>query len=167
MLTAAPKRWLSWDYEVSDANGLHVGDARLSRWTATGAITVGDQMYRVWREGVFFGPILLFGSAGETARATRRRSLVRAVSIEYGGRVFLLKSPSLGFREMRLYEGEAEIGSAVPEGVFSRRAQFDLPESLPGELRLFVVWLALYQWKKWQDSRVSFTGTYEVAPPRA
>lgn len=166
MLTATPKRWLSCDYDVHDATGAHVGDVRLSLWAAGGAVDVGENAFRVWREGLVFGPILLSGRAGEAARATRLNSFSRAFAVEHGGRAFVLRSPSMWFREMHLYEGNEVIGSAVPEGVLSRRAQFDLPESLPLELRLFVVWLALYQWKKWQDSRVSFTGAYQAVPPR-
>ena len=168
MLTAAPKGWLSRDYEVRDASAQRVGDIRFALWQARGTIWVGDEdrVCRVSRRGVFFGPILLTGPVGKTAQATKLSAFTRAFAIEHGGRLFILRSPSVWFREMRLVENDHEIGNAVPEGVFSRRAQFDLPESLPLELQLFIVWLAYFVWRRWQDSSVSFSGVLQTESRR-
>lgn len=164
LMTATPKRWLSRDYAVSDAAANHIGDVWISSWRAAGTIRVGETEYGVSRRGVFFGPMVLTGPIGDVARAVRQGAFSRAFAVEFAGRVVVLRSPSLWFREMRLLENDQEIGTAVPEGVFGRRAQFDLPESLSTELQLFIAWIALYVWSRRQDSSASFTGVLQVAP---
>jgi hypothetical protein len=163
LLTAAPTRWLSRSYEVRDSSSLLLGEVRLSTCRAGGTIRVGGFQYGVSRQEVFFGPISLGGPNGKVARAVKLNAFSRAFAIEHEGHVFVFRSPSMWFREMRLFEDDREIGTAVPEGVFSCRAQFDLPESLPLEVRLFIVWLALYVWSRWQDSSVSFSGVLQTA----
>ncbi len=166
MLTAVPTSWLSSSYEVRDSGARVVGVMRFSLWAGRGAIAVREPEaeLRISRDGVLFGPIVLRGRDGEIARAAKLSAFSRAFLVEWGGRVFVLRSPNAWFREMRLTENDREIGSAVPGGVFSRLAQFDLPEALPLELRLFIAWLALFVWRRWQDSSVSFSGVPEVAP---
>jgi hypothetical protein len=163
----APTRWLSRSYEVRDSSSQMVGEVRLSAWQAGGTIRSGQSQYGVSRQGVFFGPISLVGPNGKVARAVKLSAFSRAFAIEHEGRTFVLRSPSMWFREMRLFEGDREIGTATPEGVFTRRAQFDLPESFPLEVRLFIVWLAFYVWMRWQDSSVSFSGALQTAQRRA
>jgi|GEM_PF-1088804 hypothetical protein len=165
MLTAEP-RGLSSDYEVRDDDGRRVGDVCLSTWLARGRIRVGDASYRVRRDGGFFGSISLCGPDGLSARAVPLRAFSRAFLIRFGERSFVLRSPSAWFREIRLLEEDQVIGTAVPEGVWSSRAHFDLPAALPVELRLFVIWLALLAWGRWRGGAVSFTGAYQVAPWR-
>ncbi len=166
LLTVTPKWWLSRDYEVHDASGLRVGDVRVSSWRAAGTIRVGEAQYAVSRHGAVFGAIAVTGPTGEVARAVRQGVFARAFAVEFGGRSVVLRSPSMWFREMRLLEADLEIGSAVPEGVFSRRAQFDLPESLSIEQRLFIVWLVVYVWSRRQDSPKSFSGVLQAEPRR-
>ncbi len=165
MLTAEP-RGLPSIYEVRDENGHHVGDVRLSPWLARGDIFVDGARYRVRRDGRLFGPIALRRLDGPVARAVPLHAFSRAFSIRFGERIFALRSPSAWFREIRLLEGDQVIGTAVPEGVWSSRAHFDLPEALPLELRLFVVWLALLAWRTWHGGAAAFSGTYQVAPWR-
>ncbi len=165
MLTAE-RGGLSSDYEVRDDDGRHVGDVRLSAWIARGEVIAGGTRYRVRRDGGLFGAIALSGSGGAVAQAFPLHAFSRAFSIRFGERSFVLRSPSAWFREMRLLEGDQVVGTAVPEGVWSSRAHFDLPASLPMELRLFVVWLALLGWRRGFGSSPSFTGTYQVAPWR-
>jgi hypothetical protein len=165
MLTAEPQG-LSSIYEVRDDDGRRVGDVRLSVWLARGEIHAGETKYRVRRDGGFFGRVSLSGPEGVTARAIPLRAFSRAFLIRFGERSFVLRSPSAWFREIRLLEADQVIGTAVPEGVWSSRAHFDLPAALPVQLRLFVIWLALLAWGRWRGGAVSFTGAYQVAPWR-
>jgi hypothetical protein len=163
-MTATPKSWLSREYDVRDVNAQLVGEIFVSSWRAAGTIRTGETEYGVSRQGALFGAIVQTGPSGEVARAARQGVLSRAFEVEFGGRVVVLRSSSLWFREMRLSENGQVVGTAVPEGVFSRRAQLDLPESLPIELRLFIAWLALYVWSRRRDSSASFTGVLQTAP---
>ncbi len=161
---ATPKRWLLWDYDVRDVFGRHIGDVRVLPWRAAGTMLVEGMRLDASRRGVFVGPIVLTGPSGEVARATRIGLFTRRIALEFGGRSLVLRSASVWSREMHLMEGEVTIGTAVPEGLFSRRAQVELPDSLPVDVRLFVVWLVLYTWKAQQNASPSFSGAVRVAP---
>ncbi|MGD9675531.1 MAG: hypothetical protein AB7V19_02445, partial [Candidatus Bipolaricaulia bacterium] len=146
-------------------DGRRVGDVRLSTWFARGEVQAGEITYRVHRDATLFRGIALVGPDGVTARAVPLRAFSRAFALRFGDRDFVLRSPAAWFREIRVLEQDRVIGTAVPEGVWSGRAQFDLPEALPIELRLFVVWLALLAWRRVGGSP-SFTGAFQVAPWR-
>jgi hypothetical protein len=158
MLTVVPKRRSSSQYEVRDSGGQRVGDMQLAPWLARGTIWIGDPdcAYHISREGGFFGPIVLEGRGGKIARAVRLSSQARAFAMEHGQRVYILRSPSILYREMWLFEDDRMIGTAIPENVLGRRAQVDLPESIPPEIRLFVAWLAYFVWRRWQNASLSF-----------
>mgnify|MGYP001765852159 CR=1 FL=1 len=154
-------------YEVRDESGRHIADVRVSPWLARGEIRAAGIQCKVRRDGGLFGTISLRGPEGARARAAPLHAFSRGFTLCCGERRFVLRSPSAWFREIRLLECDQVIGTAVPEGVWSSRAHFDLPETLPLELRLFVIWLALVAWRRWYGGSPSFTGTYQVAPWRS
>ena len=51
-----------------------------------------------------------------------------------------------------LLEGSEEVGKISPDGIFTRRATVNLPETLPLPVRVFLVWLTLILWKRDSDS---------------
>jgi hypothetical protein len=51
-------------------------------------------------------------------------------------------------RTFELHAGSTVVGSLSARGVFSRRMNVDLPETLPLAVRVFVVWLTVVLWKR-------------------
>jgi hypothetical protein len=151
MLIATPKRWFSWDFEVHEGGGQPVGDVRVSAWRERGAVTVDGIEYPVTREGVV-GAFTLAGAGGVLARAVKPSALHRMFTLEHDGKEYVLKAVSAWGRDFALLDGEVQIGVVRPARALGRQARADLPEDMPLEVRLFVLWLTLMLWKRQQQA---------------
>lgn len=148
MWTVTPKRWFVWDFVARDDREQEVGQVRLSGWRERGSVVAGGLEYKVSRERAVGTGFVLEGASSPLARAEKRSVLRRAFAIAHAGREYVLQAPSVWRREMVLYDGEAEIGRVAAERAWSRRARVSLPESLPLEVRLFIVWLCFVLWRR-------------------
>lgn len=63
-----------------------------------------------------------------------------------------LRAKSVFRRGFVLLDGDREIGSLSPEGIFTRRATVDLPQALPLPVKVFIIWLAVILWKRSSDA---------------
>ena len=151
MMTLVPKRWFSWDFRLQDSVGMPWGEIGLSSWRERGSVTVGDQRYKVSRQGLL-GPFVLNGPSGELARAVKESPFKQQFTVTAEGRTYTLKRSSWWRREFALCDGEIPLGSIAPESWLTRRAQVTLPEDVPGWARAFVVWLTLLMWKRDSDA---------------
>jgi hypothetical protein len=152
MLIATPKRWFSWDFEVHEGGGQPVGDVRVSAWRERGAITVGGIEYPVTRGALLSGVVTLSDVGGVLARAVKPSAFRRAFTLEHDGKEYVLKAASAWGRDFALLDGEREIGVVRPARALGRQARADLPEDMPLEVRLFVLWLTLMLWKRQQQA---------------
>ena len=151
MLTAVPTRWFSWEFTVNDGPRA-VATIDVSWWREQGTLTVGGVDHRVYREGMLSGDFILEAAGSVVARARKPSVFRRAFEIEHGRRRYELHATSVLRRRMVLLEGDKTIGSLSPQGVFTRRADVDLPPDLPLAVRVFVIWLAVILWKRESDS---------------
>jgi hypothetical protein len=151
MMTLVPNHWFSWDFRLKDSVGMPWGEIALSSWRERGSVTVGDQQYKVSRQGLV-GPFVLAGPSGELARAVKESAFRQQFTLTVEGRTCTLKRLSAFRREFALCVGDTRLGSVAPEGWLTRRAQVDLPEDMPGWARAFVVWLTLLMWKRDSDA---------------
>ncbi|MDD5264273.1 MAG: hypothetical protein PHU43_05480 [Candidatus Bipolaricaulis sp.] len=151
----APRRWCSWDFAVVDERGQEIGEVKLSAWRERGSVVAGGLEYEVSRERALGTSFVLEGAGSSVARADKRSAFRRAFAIVHGQKEYVLRAPSAWRREMLLCEDLTKIGSVAPDGVFGRQARADLPEDLPLEFRLFVIWLALILWKRQQQAAQS------------
>ncbi len=149
MLIATPKRWLSWDFEVHEGGGQPVGEVKVSAWREQGAVTVGGIEYPVTRQGAV-GAFTLSGAGGVLAQAMKPSALRRMFTLEHDGKEYTLKAISVWGRGTVLLDGETKIGAVRHSGVFTWQARADLPEDMPLEVRLFVIWLTVLLWKRQQ-----------------
>jgi hypothetical protein len=152
MLDAVPEHWFSWDFAIRDATRQPVAKVRLSSWRERGAVIVNGIEHKVSRQGVLRGAFVLERGGSVLARAEKPSAFRREFRIEHGGKQYTLKGRSIWRRERVLYDGGREIGAIIPEGLFSRRARAELPDTLPLLLRLFVVWLTMLLWKREADA---------------
>ena len=151
MLTVAPKHWSSWDFTVAEGSQA-VADIDISWWREKGALTVQGVGYRVYRERAMSGNFILESAAAVVARAQKPSAFHRAFTIDHEGRQYTLRAPSLFRRGFELLDGNRTIGSLSPEGAFTRRATANLPSTLPLDVRVFVIWLAIILWKRAADA---------------
>ena len=151
MLTAVPTRWFSWEFTVNDGPRT-VATIDVSWWLEQGTLTVAGIEHRVYREGLLSGSFILEAAGSVVARATKPSAFRRAFAIDHGGRRYALQATAMLRRRMELLDGNRAIGSLSPQGVFTRRADVDLPTDLPLAVRVFVIWLAVILWKRESDS---------------
>lgn len=157
MLTATPKRWFSWDFTVQEGSN-PVAKLDLSLWREKGTITVQGKDYRVYREGWMSGYYYLENAGAVLARAEKPSAFRRTLVIEHAGRAYTLQARSPFGRTFVLLQGGGEVGRIRPLGLFTRRAEVDLPESLPLAVRVFALWLVVILWKRESDSAAASSG---------
>jgi hypothetical protein len=150
MLTAAPKQWFSWDFTVTEGSQ-PVANIDISWWRERGLLTVQGADYRVYRERMMSGDFILESAGSVVARAHKPSAFHRLFTINHEGRRYTLRAESVFRRTFLLLEGDRQIGSLSPEGIFTRRATVDLPAILPLAVRVFVIWLAVILWKRASD----------------
>jgi hypothetical protein len=151
MLTAVPKRWFSWDFTVMEGSQA-VAEIDISWWRERGMLTVQGVNYRVYREGRMSGEFILESADSVMARAEKPSAFHRSFTIDHEGRRYTLQAKTVFGRGFLLLEGDREIGSLSPEGIFTRRAIVDFPQALPLPVRVFIIWLAVILWKRESDS---------------
>ena len=124
----------------------------MSSWRETGALTIGDTTYRMYREGPMSGAFILEHAGSELAQAEKPSVFRRELVIRHAGHDYTLRPESMFRRAFVLLDGSQQIGSVAPESAFTRKAAADLPDSLPLPVRMFVVWLAMILWRREQNS---------------
>jgi hypothetical protein len=144
MLEAIPRHWYSWHYDLMEGV-THLAEVRVSSWRDAGQLTVGQNTFRVYRQGLFKGAFLLESDASILAQAEKPSAFGRSLDIQHQGRHYILKTVSVFGRKLVLLDGSVEIGSRT---IFGRRATVNLPEDLPAPLKAFIVWLAVLLWKR-------------------
>ncbi len=150
-MTIVPRHWFSWDFSLKDSVGMPWGEIGLSSWRERGSVTVGDQRYEVRRRGLV-GPFVVGGASNELARAVKESAFRQVFTLTVEGRAYTLKRLSAWRREFALCVGDSRVGSVVPERWWTRRAEVNLPDDMPGWARAFVVWLTLLMWKRDSDA---------------
>jgi hypothetical protein len=151
MLQAIPRHWYSWRYDLVEGT-THLAEVCVSSWRAAGQITVGQNTFKVSRQGMFRGAFLLESSDGSIlARAEKPSVFRRSFDIQHQGRHYILKTGSMFGRRLVLLDGMIEVGSLTARSILSRRAEVNLPEDLPAPVKAFVVWLSVLLWKRASD----------------
>ena len=152
MLNAVPKGWFTPDFTILQ-NDVPVADLDLSLWREAAELSVGGEIYQVYREGMISGAFLLEAKSGVIARADKPHVFLRSFEVEYDGGKYILEAESAMMRKFVLRNGETEIGSIYPEHAFTSRAIVDLPEEMPLAVRLFLFWLVALMWKRAQTAK--------------
>jgi hypothetical protein len=156
MLTAVPKSWFSWDFDIQDESRQSIAEVRLSNWLERGAISVPGMDCKVSRQSVL-GAFVLEQEGSILARAEKPNPFLREFIIEHDAKTYTLKAWSAFRRAMVLYKDGIVVGKLVPESFLTRSIRVELPEDMPLVLGLFVIWLTLVLWQR--DSGASDSNT--------
>jgi hypothetical protein len=151
MLTVIPSHWFSWDFRLEDASGVPWGHAAVSAWRERGSVAVGDQQFRVSRDGLA-GPFVVVGPNGESANAEKASMFKQEFRVHVGGEEYTLRRVSWWQREFALTRGGARVGTIAAVSWFSRRATAQLPDDMPAWACAFAVWLTVLMWKRDSDA---------------
>ncbi len=143
MLRVIPKTW-SYTFSVTDGTESVAEAVDLSWWRDKGELRVQGVSYTARRDKSAY---VLESDAGVLARAERPRKLFRELVIEHSGHHYTLRAKSSLRRQFLLFEGATQIGSLSPEGLFTRKAAVELPQTFPLVLQVFIIWLVMTLWK--------------------
>jgi hypothetical protein len=117
----------------------------LSWWRDRGELRIQNATYTARRQR---GAYVMESGGKVVASAFRPRWWRRDLIIEHANRSYTLRPRSTWLREFQLLDGTERIGSIAPQGFFfTRKANVDLPDSLPLVLQVFVMWLVVTLWK--------------------
>ena len=103
------------------------------------------------------GHFILESLGSVMARAEKLSAFRRSFTIHHEDRRYTLRAKAIFRRTFLLLEGDREVGSLSPEGLFTRRATVDLPQALPLPVKVFIIWLAVILWKRESDSSAAAT----------
>jgi hypothetical protein len=126
----------------------------MSTWRERGVITIADVEHHVFRESLV-GDFVIERGGGVLARATKPSVFTNTMIVKHDGREYTLRKQSVWKRAFVLLEGERQIGSITPTGMWTRHATVDLPRQWPLHLQAFVMWLTLLLWKREAGSGAS------------
>jgi hypothetical protein len=158
MLRASPVGWFSWNFILTEA-GERLAEINLAWLREAGQLSVGEESYRVYREGIMSGAFVLEKDGERLARAEKPSAVYRSFNVYFGDKVYVLEAESAFRRKFVLNCGGEPVGSIYPEGALTRKCVVDLPESIPLAVRTFIVWLVIILWKRESDSAaVAATG---------
>jgi hypothetical protein len=158
MLRASPAGWFSWNFILTE-DGERLAEINLAWLREAGQLSVGEESYRVYREGIMSGTFVLEENGVILARADKPSALYRSFNVYCGDKVYVLEAESAFRRKFVLNCGGERVGSIYPEGALTRKCVVDLPEGIPLAVRTFIVWLVIILWKRESDSAaVAATG---------
>jgi hypothetical protein len=146
-MKAIPHSVFSWNFTIADGPRT-LARLETSPWREKGALTIAGVVYRAYREGFMAGDFIVESDGTELARATKPSAFRRSFVITHDGMEYTLTARSAFRREFVLLQGERRIGSISPDGLFTRKANVDLPDIMPLPLKAFVVWLAILLWRR-------------------
>ncbi len=151
MLTAIPKSWFSWGYELFDG-ARPVALLDLACMREKGELLIRDRTYEIGREGLLSGAFFLRKRGVDIATATKPSALRRSFDVYHGQERYTLESATAFKRKFVLREGQRIVGSVRPKSWVSRKAVVDLPEHIPMEVQVFITWLVIILWRRDQSS---------------
>jgi hypothetical protein len=154
MLEAIPTDILSTNFRLQQQNQL-LGEVDVSILREKARIELEDGTYELYRERQFSGDFVLERNGKIVARATKPSALQNRFEVELPDRRLVLRKVSIWNRRFELFDGEKQIGSIYPLGIFTRRSNIDLPDDWPLAIRVFLFWLAFIIWKRQNQAAAS------------
>ncbi len=151
VMHATPRSWMSWSYELRDDEGV-VAQIERAWFRERAEIAIRDERFVMEREGWMSGSFLLTRKGAIVASAKKENWFCRSFLVTTGERELELSAKSMFSRVFLLRERSRQIGSVRPLGIFTRRAEVDLPEDLDLCVRVFVFALVTLLWKRASDS---------------
>ena len=154
MLEAIPTDIFSTNFRLQQQNQL-LGEVDASILREKARLELEDGTYLTYRERTFSGDFVLEHDGKIVARAAKPSALQNRFEVELPNRHLVLRKLSIWNRRFGLFDGEQQIGSIYPLGLFTRRANIDLPGDWPLAIRVFLFWLVFIMWKRQNGAAAS------------
>ncbi len=147
MLEAIPTNIFASNFRLQQNDNL-LGEIDASIWRDRAVLEIGEGTYQLYREGQFSGDFVLEHNGNVVARARKPSVFRNQFEVELPNQLLVLRKLSPMTRRFGLFDGERQLGSVYPLGIFTRRSNIDLPSDWPLAIRVFVFWLAFVIWKR-------------------
>jgi hypothetical protein len=152
MLRAVHKSWFSHDFTVFDHTGQPVAQADLSSWRERTKLDIGGTHYDASAQKREAKEFLLENESGQRVAVVEKveppSTWKDRFPFEHGGNRYELRKESTKAYVIAR-EGVGSVGSVRLEGGwFSREWTVDLPEELPLEVKVFLVWVVVVLWRR-------------------
>ena len=147
MLEAIPTTLFSTNFRLEQENQL-VGELDPSMWRCQATLELEDGTYTLYREKLLGGDYLLEHNGTVVARAAKTSVFRDNFAVQVGNRLVELRKLRWTGRRFGLFDGETQLGGIYPKGMFTKRANIDLPKEWPLANRIFMFWLAFLMWKR-------------------
>lgn len=154
MLRAIPTGWFSTKYDLLENKAL-IGRIEFAFASEAASIAFEGENFKVYREGWMSGMFLLESDKnGIVASAEKPSAMYRSFNISYDGGYYTLEARCVMSREFVLSDGGNDIGSIMPDHLFTNRSTIDLPDYLPIPLQAFMFWLTAILWNREANASV-------------
>lgn len=147
MLEAIPTDMFSGNFRLEQENKL-VGELDPSIWRCKATLELEDGTYSLYREKLLGGDYLLEHNGTIVARASKLSVFRDKFAVQVGNQLVELRKLRWTTRKFGLFDGDTQLGGIYPKGMFSKRANIDLPKEWPLANRVFMFWLAFLMWKR-------------------
>ncbi|HKR09587.1 MAG TPA: hypothetical protein VJS39_10385 [Gemmatimonadaceae bacterium] len=147
MLEAIPTNVFAKNFRLEQDNKL-VGELDPSIWRCKATLELEEGTYNLYREKFLGGDYLLEHDGTIVARAIKTHVFRDKYAIQVGNRVLEFKKLRWTSRKFGLFDGDQLVGGIYPRGIFTKRANIDLPQEWPLANRVFMFWLAFVIWKR-------------------
>lgn len=147
-MIAEPQSVTSRRYAIT-RDGALICEISFPTFAPSTATPVAGQMYRLRRLGALRERITLETARGmaPVALLSQRDALRRDYDVEAGARRLGLRAESLLRSGYLLLEDERVVGVVRPSGALHRSVTADLPDDLPLEVGVFLLWAVLLLWR--------------------
>lgn len=146
MLVVRPRGTWQRGFDVQDGSGTVVGAFEGSPWREGGRIRAAGQEWEFRRERS--RRLVLTGPRGEGAAADRVSIWSGRWRLSAGGRTYELAKPGWWSRRYQLRAGAAVVGELSQRGLFSSKADVELPPELPPAVQVFVIAVVMTLWRR-------------------
>jgi hypothetical protein len=109
--------------------------------------TLNGEAYTIRRAGVF-APLYELLRDGVALVSARQVPFVNRYTVSSAGREWRLKAEEMLARRFGLFDGDTRVGGITPSSRinYTRDIRIDLPDELPLEAQVFLMWLLLWNW---------------------
>ena len=158
-MTAEPLGMAARRYSIM-ANSEPVTEITMPLIGPSIASPIAGRVYHLRRAGVLRESFTLEAEVGAApvASATQRDPARREYEIVANGRVLTMRSESALHSGYQLIEGAQVVGSVRPTGALRRGIEATLPDDLPLEVKVFLVWVVLFLWRGRRVTRAGVGG---------
>ena len=147
MLEAIPTNFFSSNFRLEQENKL-VGELDPSVLRCKATLELEEGTYHLSREKFLGGDYLLERNGQIVGRAEKLSVWRDKFAVQIGSRLVELRKLSAFSRKFGLFDGDKQLGLIDPRGMFSKRANIDLPKEWPLADKVFMFWLVFLMWKR-------------------